>query len=245
MPRAARFPGRFSGALALALAMGALLGGSVLLAANASQPGERRVAWRGVSFVLPGGFVPVAKEAGGTGGTGGAAVFRDRLREQRELLVLRLQARPGSGGEAEVHDPDAGPAQAAPPPPDAAWPAPEAVLRLLSPSLPGGVRLPPGAAVDTGVKRRDDAPDVPFAAWTGLVAVPSAGVGQAARRVSCVMVTTDGAGAYAVMVLHDPAYRQDDLQDRVVATRALLQRTLETVRFRPVGPATRRPGGDA
>ena len=219
------------------MAIGLLLAGSVYLAARGSEPDERRVAWRGVSLVLPGGFAPAGTAEGQRQPF---AVFRDRLRAERELRVFRLQARPGSTGEAEMDGPEDGsvaPHDATHPP--AAYPEPEALLRIMFPALLGGLTLPPDADIDGGVKKRSDGVDIPFAAWAGVTgAGPSSpGVGTARpRTIVGVMVTTDGRGSYAVLALRDPTYPREELGDRVAATGELLRRTLETVIFRePAG----------
>ncbi|BAM03910.1 hypothetical protein [Phycisphaera mikurensis] len=231
MPRPARFPGRFAGPLALTAALAALLAGSTVLAARVSQPDERRVAWKGVSLVLPGGFVPLP-------GQGGVfAVFRDRLREERELQVFRLRAQAGSTGAADLAEGHEEAAQAPPGPAGpVAYPPPEAVLRIAFPTLLGGVRLPEAMAIDRGVKVREDGSEVPFAVWAGAVADPDVRLGQAPRLILGVMVTGDGLGNYAVILLRDPAYRQEDLTERLRATAELLKRTLETVQIRPSLP---------
>ncbi len=245
MRRDARFSGKWTGPVARSVAVGLLLAGSVYLAARASEPDERRVAWRGVSLVLPGGFAPAGTAEGQRQPF---AVFRDRLRAERELRVFRLKARPGSTGEADMDEPEAetglDPDAGHPP---TAYPSPEALLRIMFPALLGGLTLPPDADIDGGVKKRADGVDVPFAAWAGVTGgAPNAANagGVRARTIVGVMVTTDGRGSYAVLALRDPTYPREELEDRVAATGELLRRTLETVIFRE--PAAEKSGrGDA
>lgn len=235
MPREARFPGKLTGLAARTVALGLLLFAAVLLAARTAEPVERRVSWRGVSFVLPGGFVPRTNQ------NGEMAVFLDRLRLERELYVCRLRAQPGSTGEAEVAKADSADA-----PSDAdalavAYPEPDAILRFMFPRLLGVLPLGPEANIETGVRMRRDGVDVPFAAWVGVREQAAPTAGRATRTLYGVMVTTDNHGSYAVLALKDPAYRQDELSDRVEATLELLDRTLETVEFRGSPPAAPGP----